>query len=147
MSNYKEKRAIRVLIASEYQFMRQSLKLLLERAGIEVVGVTAGGLKAVDGATRLDPDVILLDMGMNELNGLAALSIIKTKQPKIDVFVFGSDENNFYWDRARELGATSFTPKDVDPHELFTAIGEILSKMGRCLEARPKTGLQDPNPR
>ena len=82
---------IRVLIADDHYVVRQGLAALLApRNGMEVVGEAANGREAVDLARTLQPDVILMDMIMPELNGPEAIASIKQENPNARILVLTS---------------------------------------------------------
>ena len=64
---------LRILLADDHEIVRQGVRMLIEKEpGWEVCGEAADGRKAVSMATKLTPDIVILDMGMPELNGLEA---------------------------------------------------------------------------
>ena len=77
----------RALIADDHEVVSMAYRLLLEKAGVEVVGVVSTGRQAVDTTVELKPDLVLLDVVMPDMDGLAALSVIKYLRPETHVFV------------------------------------------------------------
>ncbi len=73
---------IRVLIADNHVILRQGLKAYLERGGIQVIGEASDGQEAVSAATKLTPDIAILDIGMPILNGIDAAREISKLLPK-----------------------------------------------------------------
>jgi NarL family two-component system response regulator LiaR len=99
-------------------------------ADIEVVGEAANGREAVKGASELNPDVILMDLVMPELDGIQAIQQIKANQPDAKVLVltsFATDDKIF---PAIKAGALGYLIKDSDPAELITAIRQV--NAGEC---------------
>ncbi len=76
---------MRVLVADDHSLFRDGLVSLLEAAGHQVVGQVGDGQAAVEAARRLDPELILLDVSMPNLDGLAALRQIKAERPHAKV--------------------------------------------------------------
>ncbi|KIZ17000.1 response regulator [Streptomyces natalensis] len=115
--------AIRVLLADDEQMIRHGVRLILRHAdGIEVVGEAANGAEAVRLATEHRPDVILLDIRMPVLDGLAAIEHLVALDPAPQVVMlttFGDEENVL---RALAAGATGFLLKDEGPQELTNAV-------------------------
>jgi CheY-like chemotaxis protein len=76
---------VRVLIADDHALFRDGLRSLLESRGVDVIGEVRNGREAVDQARRLGPDVVLMDLHMPELDGLAAtrLTAQRTTAPSI----------------------------------------------------------------
>jgi two-component system, NarL family, response regulator LiaR len=114
---------IRVLIADDHAVVRQGLRTYLElQDDVEVVAEAADGEAAVAGAERLAPDVVLLDLAMPRLDGVAALQQLRERAPAARVLVltsFGEDDRLF---AALRGGAVGFLLKDTEPAELARAI-------------------------
>jgi NarL family two-component system response regulator LiaR len=114
---------IRVFLADDHAVVRRGLEALIETEGdMVVVGMAADGQEAVAKVAELRPDVILLDMKMPRLDGVAAIKQIKGLLPEARVLVltsFSDDETVFGAIRA---GALGFLLKDSGPAELIQAI-------------------------
>ena len=114
---------IRVLIADDHAVVRQGLRTYLElQDDVEVVAEAADGREAVAAAERLAPDVVLLDLAMPELDGVAALGELRERAPAARVIVltsFGEDDRLF---AALRGGAAGFLLKDTEPADLVRAI-------------------------
>ena len=114
---------IRVVIADDHAVVRQGLRTFLDlQPDIDVVGEASDGAEAVTAAGELHPDVILLDLVMPELDGIAALRRLREVAPAARVIVltsFGEDERLF---AALRAGATGYLLKDVEPAELVRGI-------------------------
>jgi len=114
---------IRVLIADDHAVVRQGLRTFLDlQEDLDVAGEAADGEAAVAEAGRLAPDVVLLDLAMPGLDGVAALPRLRAAAPAARVIVltsFGEDERLF---AALRAGAAGFLLKDVEPAELVRAI-------------------------
>jgi DNA-binding NarL/FixJ family response regulator len=79
----------RVLIADDSSAVRDVLKIFLEqRAELEICGEAADGLEAVEKATALRPDLVLLDYSMPKMNGAEAASVLKKLMPEIHIILF-----------------------------------------------------------
>jgi DNA-binding NarL/FixJ family response regulator len=117
---------IRVVIADDHAVVRQGLRTLLDlQDEIEVVAEAADGEAALEAIERLAPDVVLLDVVMPRLDGIAALRTIRERSPATRVLVltsFGDDDKVFPAVRA---GAAGYLLKDVQPHELVAAIRTV----------------------
>ena len=82
---------IRVLVVDDHSVVRQGIRTLLElQDGIEVVGEGSNGEEGVDAATRLRPDVILMDLVMPKLDGVSAMRVLRTRVPEARVIVLTS---------------------------------------------------------
>ncbi len=117
---------IRVLIVDDHQVVRLGLRTFLDlQDDIEVVGEAADGLAAVDLASRLKPDVMLMDIVMPKLDGIAATRRIKEAEPNICVIALTSFAGDDQVLPALEAGASSYLLKDVTPEELVEAIRAV----------------------
>jgi two-component system, NarL family, response regulator LiaR len=114
---------IRVLIADDHAVVRQGLRTFLDlQDDVEVVAEAADGEAALDAAARQRPDVVLLDLVMPRLEGVATLRRLRERAPEARVIVltsFGDDERLF---AALRAGAAGYLLKDVEPAELVRAI-------------------------
>ena len=114
---------IRVLIADDHAVVRQGLRTYLElQDDVEVVAEAADGEEAVAAAAAHAPDVVLLDLVMPGLDGIAALPRLREVAPAARVLVltsFGEDDRLF---TALRGGAAGFLLKDTEPAELARAI-------------------------
>jgi DNA-binding NarL/FixJ family response regulator len=117
---------IRVLVADDDALVRAGLTLILGAdPDIEVVGEAEDGVVAVEAARRLAPDVILMDIRMPRMDGLAATEALRAggQGPAIIVLTtFNTDE---YVLRALRAGANGFLVKDVPPTDFLRAVREV----------------------
>lgn len=116
---------IRVLIVDDHEVVRTAYRLLLEKEGMEVVKDVGTGSEGVDAVLELKPDIVLLDISMPDIDGLAALTLMRYLQPEVRVVILTSHEDAMYMARAGELGAVGYFSKRVPPKELTTAIKTI----------------------
>jgi len=119
-------RPIRVLIADDQTIVRRGTRALLNQVDdVEVVGEAANGAEAITLAQRLQPDVILMDLVMPEVDGIAATERIVTDNPSARVIAltsFGSDDKLLPTIRA---GALGYLLKDADTESLLQAIRRV----------------------
>jgi DNA-binding NarL/FixJ family response regulator len=117
-----EQEHLRVLIADDNETVRDELASYLETEGFDVVGSVGNGLDAFQQAKSIRPDVVLMDLHMPDMDGIAAMAIIKAHAPEMPVVVltaFSKRDNRW----AAELtGAASFLDKDVPMPELVEAL-------------------------
>ncbi|WP_430645862.1 response regulator [Agromyces sp. GXS1127] len=114
-----------VLLVDDQELVRVGFRLILERAGIEVVGEAGDGAAAVAAAAELDPDVVLMDIRMPVMDGIEATRRILDGDPSSRVLAlttFDLDEIVFAAVRA---GASGFLLKDVPPADLVHAVGVV----------------------
>ena len=115
---------IRILVVDDEALVRSGFKLILDAEDdFEVVGDAADGQEAIDAAARLKPDVILMDIRMPRLDGVAATSHLAAAGYRVLVLTtFDLDEYLF---SAVKAGASGFLLKDVPPDELATAVRTV----------------------
>lgn len=115
--------SIRLLIADDHPVVRAGLEGMLSRQpDFEVVGEAADGREAVELADRLYPDVVLMDLRMPALEGVAAIEEIKAQRPDIQVLVLTTYDSDADILRAVEAGATGYLLKDSPREELYEAV-------------------------
>ncbi len=119
------KSKIRILIVDDHEVVRSAYRLLLEKEGMEVVKDVGTGSQGVDAVIELNPDIVLLDISMPDIDGLAALTLMRYLQPDVRVVILTSHEDEIYMTRAGELGAVGFFSKRVPSNELITALKTI----------------------
>jgi len=114
---------ITVLVVDDHEIVRRGIATFLEtEPGIEVLGEAENGRQAVTLATELEPDVILMDLVMPEMDGIEAIREIRSQQSKSQILVltsFGSDDKIF---PAVKAGALGYLLKDTSPEGLAEAI-------------------------
>jgi len=110
---------MRVVIADDHPLFRDGLRGLLEARGVEVVGEASNGREAVDQARRLVPDVVLMDLDMPELNGLAATRLISAESPAVKVVILTASEEDANLFDAIKSGAQGYMYKNLASDELF----------------------------
>jgi NarL family two-component system response regulator LiaR len=117
---------IRVLIADDHAVVRRGLRTFLElQDEIEVVGEAEDGEQALAEAERLDPDVVLLDLVMPRVDGLAALHGLRERSPRSRVIVLTTFLDDDKLLPAVRAGAAGYLLKDVEPKELVGAIRTV----------------------
>jgi DNA-binding NarL/FixJ family response regulator len=119
---------IRVLVADDQSMVRAGFRMLLSREEeIEVVAEAANGLEAVDKAARFDPNVILMDIRMPELDGLEATRQILAADDAARVLILTTFDLDEYVYEALSAGASGFVLKDDPPEQLIAAIRTVAS--------------------
>jgi len=117
---------ISVLIADDHTLVREGLRALLEGQGdFEVIAEASNGHEAVDRALQMRPDVVLMDIGMPGLDGLAATRRIVRTDPAIRILVLTVHEEEDYFFRVLEAGAHGFLVKDAASTELVAAVHAV----------------------
>ena len=136
---------ITVLIVDDHPMVREGLRSMLDAEGIEVIGEAASGTEAVGKVLQLTPDVVLMDVRMPDMDGLAATEAVKRQAPATSVIVLTAYESKEYLRRAIEAGAAGYILKGMTRDSLIDAIhlvraggslvdtrllGELLREMG-----------------
>lgn len=114
---------ITTLLVDDHQLVRQGMRALLAaEADIAIVGEAQDGREAVTMATRLRPDVIVMDIAMPRLNGLEAARQLLEARPETRVLMLSAHSDEEYIERARELGAAGYVLKESSLADLAMAI-------------------------
>ncbi len=117
---------IRVLLADDHDILRQGLKMLLSlQQEMQVVGEARTGQEAVEMAQELQPDVVVMDITMPEMDGLEACRIIHNQQPATQVLFLTMHESEEYFLQSLRMGAAGYLVKKAAPTELQMAISEV----------------------
>lgn len=116
----------RVLIADDEHLMRAGLiELLTTDADIEVVGQASTGRQAIEQARQLAPDVVLMDVRMPDLDGIAATRELSQAVPDLRVLILTTFEQDDYIFGALRAGASGFLLKRTRPEELIAAVHTV----------------------
>jgi DNA-binding NarL/FixJ family response regulator len=116
---------LQILLADDHLIVRQGLKALLEREGLEVVGEAPDGLEAVRLARDLHPDVAVLDIGMPLMNGLDAAREILRASPRTKAILLTMHAEDHYVLEALRAGVTGYVLKTKAAGDLVQAIQEV----------------------
>jgi DNA-binding NarL/FixJ family response regulator len=115
----------RILLADDHRMVAEGIKSLLSQ-DFELVGVVEDGRALIDAAQRLRPDVIVADISMPHLNGIAALEAMRTRNPDVKFVVLTMHPEVAYARRALQAGALGYVLKHAAPAELILAIRAAL---------------------
>jgi DNA-binding NarL/FixJ family response regulator len=125
---------IRILIADDHPIVREGLTAVLEtQPDFVIVGAAASGTQAVERAAALRPDVILLDLALPELDGVAALRQIRAADPAAHVIIFTAFDTDERILAAVQAGAQGYLLKGAPREELFQAI-RVVDSGGSLLQ-------------
>ena len=118
--------AIRVLIAEDQRLLRQCFQEALELdPEIEVVATAADGQEAVVAAERFGPDIVLMDISMPHLDGVAATNLIHQRVPSAKVLILSLHDRPDQVEKAVKAGIAGFVSKDVDLDELIRILKAV----------------------
>jgi DNA-binding NarL/FixJ family response regulator len=117
-----------VLLVEDHRLMRTGLRALLNSyPELRVVGEAGDGHEAVRLASRLNPDLVLMDVEMPGLNGIEAARRIRAELPATRVLMVSMHCDRWHIAEALGAGASGYVPKDAPSEDLRTAIGEVLA--------------------
>jgi DNA-binding NarL/FixJ family response regulator len=120
------RRLTRLAIVDDHELARESLQnMLADEADIEVVGEAANGRQALLLCSRLRPDLILMDVRMPEMDGLAATKEVKQRYPETSVMMLTMHENPDYLLEALKAGAAGYVLKDAPQEEIIEAVRRV----------------------
>ena len=121
------KMAIGVLIVDDHPIVREGLRQALERdPALRVLGEAATGKEAITKARRLRPDVVLMDLGLPDLDGISATATVHRELPNTEVVVLTAVLNPTLLTQALQAGATGYLFTDTRPSEIRTAIQDAI---------------------
>jgi DNA-binding NarL/FixJ family response regulator len=116
---------IRVLIVDDHPMVREGVRSMLEPAGVQIAGEAGTGEDALRMAATLEPDVVLLDLELPDLDGLAVLRRLKAQERPVAVLVVTMHDDPALVRRAVEGGAAGFVLKGVGRGELLSALEAV----------------------
>ena len=125
--------SLRIVIADNESIIRMDLKELLEEAGHEVIGEAADGLKAVEMTRKLKPDLVIMDIKMPEMDGIAAAKMISNEKlaPVLLLTAYSQKE---IVEKAKDSGVLAYLVKPVKESNLFPAMEIALSRFKEYVE-------------
>lgn len=114
---------IRLLLVDDHAVVRSGLKMLLENErDVEIIGEAASASEAIEATMRMKPDVVLMDIGLPDLSGIDATRQIKKSTSQVAIVALTIHEDEEYFFKMLEAGASGYVPKRAAPEELLTAI-------------------------
>jgi two-component system response regulator NreC len=114
---------IRLLLVDDHAVVRSGLKMLLENEhDVEIIGEASSASEAIAATLRLKPSVILMDIGLPDLSGIDATREIKKRVAEVAIVALTIHEDEEYFFKMLEAGASGYVPKRAAPEELLTAI-------------------------
>jgi DNA-binding NarL/FixJ family response regulator len=113
---------VRILIADDHALFRDGLRSLLQSQGHEVVGEAPNGKMAIELAKKLRPDLVLMDISMPELNGVAATKELSAQLPEVKVVILTASEQDDTLFDAIKAGAQGYLLKNLEADEFFALL-------------------------
>ncbi len=118
---------IRILLADDHKIVREGLRSLLEKQpDLEVVAEAENGRQAVQLVKKLQPQVVIMDIAMPELNGIEAARQIKTEAPAVKIIILSMHSDKRFVARALGAGASGYLLKDCALEEITGAISRVI---------------------
>lgn len=135
---------IRILLADDHGVVRQGLRFILERQpGMEVVGEAGTGREALKLAEELNPDIVIMDIAMPQLNGIEATAQIVKRSPPTGVIILSMHSDEGYLVRALSAGARGYLLKDSAEVDLVRAVQAVAGKKPFFSPAISQTLLEE----
>ena len=117
---------IRLLLVDDHEVVRSGLRMLLEgQEDMEIVGEASSGLQALELATSIEPDVVVMDITLPDISGIEATRRIKEQQPNVRIVALTIHEDEQYFFEMLQAGAVGYVPKRAAPNDLITAIRAV----------------------
>ena len=118
----------RLVLADDHHLLRRGFRSLLSgEPGLEVVGEASNGREAIEICLRLEPDLVLMDVRMPDIDGITATRRIKREQPGVGVLIVTMHENPDYLLEALDAGAAGYVLKDAPADRLISAVHRTLN--------------------
>jgi len=117
---------ISVIVADDHAIIREGLKSLLERRGITVSAIAKNGREAIEYAILHQPDAVIMDIAMPDLNGVEATAAIRCKVPHVKIIGLSMHSAKHIIDKMFASGASGYILKESAFEELYDAIQEVL---------------------
>jgi len=118
---------MRVLLIDDHALFRMGLSELLQRRGIEVVAALGDCTQGIQAVTEHQPDVVLLDMRMPQMNGLEVLRELKTRQQTMPIVMLTTSRDESDVIEALQGGAHGYLLKDMEPDDLINSLTDIVA--------------------
>ena len=113
----------RLLLVDDHAVIRSGLRMLLEnQAGLEIVGEAGTGREALTLVKELQPNMVLMDIGLPDMSGIEVTRQIKQQWPGVSVVALTIHEDEEYFFKMLQAGVSGYVPKRAAPEELLTAL-------------------------
>ena len=124
-------RKIRVLLADDHTVVRQGFRLILAaQPDMEILGEAGNGREAVEMAERLEPDIVVMDVAMPELNGIEATRRLAKSAPRVRVLALSMHKDSVYVREILRSGARGYLLKDAVDSDLLAAVRAVAAGQG-----------------
>jgi DNA-binding NarL/FixJ family response regulator len=135
---------IRILLADDHALVRQGFRMILSaQPDMEIIGEAGNGREAVEMAEKLQPDLVVMDVTMPELNGIEATRRIATASPRTRVLALSMHKDSVYVREILRSGARGYLLKDSDDSDLIAAVRSVAKGEGYLSPAVSDAVLTD----
>ena len=138
------KKKIRILLADDHGIVRQGFRMILAaQPDMEILGEASNGREAVEQAERLQPDVVVMDVAMPDLNGIEATRRMATAAPRARVLALSMHKDSVYVREILKAGARGYLLKDAFDRDLLAAVRAVARGEGYLSPAVSDAVLND----
>ena len=116
---------LRVLVVDDHPMVRAGLRSMLSGDDVDVVGEAGSGAEAVERAAALDPELVLLDLELPDMDGVETLTRLKARAPRAAVLIVSMHDDPAMVRRAVEAGAAGYVLKGIGRRELLAAVRAV----------------------
>ena len=117
----------RIVVADDHVIVREGLRaLLLPKLGYQIVAEVENGCELVDAATKLSPDLVVMDLSMPKMSGVEAIKEMRRRLPQVKILVLTVHASEAYVNACVSGGANGYITKDASSAELLAAIDSVL---------------------
>lgn len=119
--------AVNIVLVEDHDIVREGIKSLLEDESgeVRVIGEANNGAQAIELLTKVEPDVIVMDMNMPVMNGLECTRILKKQNPNVRILILSMHDHESYLIDMLDAGANGYVLKNVSKDELLFAIKKV----------------------
>lgn len=126
MVSFPDVKHTRILLADDHRMILEGLRAILEQAGAAVVGEAFTGREALEAARRLRPDIVVMDIGMPDLNGIDATRQLRAEMPEVEVIGLSMSADRRYVTAMLSAGAAGYVLKNEASDALLLAVDAVL---------------------
>jgi DNA-binding NarL/FixJ family response regulator len=128
---------MRLLLVDDHGFVRRALYMLLDEPDIEIVGEAASGREAVEFTRALQPDVVLMDVSMPDMDGVQATRAIHAEWPQVCIIGLSIHEEDTQAEAMRAAGAMGYVTKTAFHEQLLTVMRSCYARLREELPPPP----------